>query len=258
MPYGSNFPSLSFRTSGTWGAASGLESDGRLSNVQVDENFDALGLAVEDLRDNPPTADGISNITSTSSSFTVHLSSGTTFGPFTLPVAEMNWQGSWTAATSYQTNDLVTVSGDGVYLVLQDHTSAASFDSAASDSDGAIYSRVFGLGISGVGTISATTDTAALDDNNKYNLCTNSAGCAVTIPKNADVAFPLGAVLTYEQGGADPVSIVGDSDSDGSVTVNVPATKLAETAELRAVVSAIKVATDTWTVIGYLAEAGSA
>jgi hypothetical protein len=258
MPYGSNFPSLSFRTTGAWGPGNGLGAGGRLTNTQADENIDELGRAVEELRDNPPSPDDIATVLDLNGSFKFVLGSGAELGPVTIPTSRMSWQGEWAAATGYVADDVVTVSGDGIYLVLQDHTSAASFDAEASDSDGAVYSQMFGLGIPGVETISATTETAALADNNKYFLATNSAGCTVTVPKDVDVAFPLGAVLTYEQRGADPVDIVGDSDSDGSVTVNCPASKLPQSAELYAQIAVVKTATDTWTVSGYLAEAGSA
>ena len=61
-----------YRTSGPWGP--GIAED--LSAEQVDGNFHGLDQRVTELEDNPPEAVSIANVTSTGSTFTVHLSDG--------------------------------------------------------------------------------------------------------------------------------------------------------------------------------------
>ena len=82
-----------YRTSGPWGP--GIAED--LSAEQVDGNFHGLDQRVTELEDNPPEAVSIANVTSTGSTFTVHLSDGSAIGPLLLPVAAFNARGSWAA-----------------------------------------------------------------------------------------------------------------------------------------------------------------
>lgn len=77
--------------------------------------------------------------------------------------------------------------------------------------------------------------------------CTNGGGCAVSIPTNATVAFPVGTMLTYEQAAAGALTFGGSG-----VTINVAATHLKATVDQHAVVQLVKVATDTWTIFGNL------
>ena len=100
-------------------------------------------------------------------------------------------------------------------------------------------------------TIATTTHTPTLAQANGYLRCTNGSGCAITIPTNANVAYPVGTVLTFEQAGAAAVTIAGDT----GVTVRVPAAYDPETADQYAVVQAAKVAADEWVLYGNLAPA---
>ena len=260
MPYGSNFPSLNFRTTGAWGAGNGLGTAGRLTNVQADENIDELGRAVEALRDNPPTADSISNITSTSASFTIHLVSGATFGPFTLPVARFAWRGEWAAATPYLTNDWFKVTGVGIFAVLQDHTSAATFDAAAADSDGAIYQIMLGPDVPPASTVTASAVTLGLADPNTYKRFT-TIPCTVTFPRNETSAIPVHSQGMFRQAAGDSdgsgVSMVGETTSDGAVTINGKLGAFEETDGLGAVVYWKKVGANEFDIWGDL-RSGSA
>jgi len=74
---------LVFRTAGVWGAGKGSN----LTPAEVDGNFEAIKVALDAIEADPPTAVGISNITSTGSTFTVWLDDGSSFGPFALPTA---------------------------------------------------------------------------------------------------------------------------------------------------------------------------
>ncbi|MEY9829824.1 hypothetical protein ABIA25_001639 [Sinorhizobium fredii] len=70
-----------YRTAGAWGAGKGSN----LTPTEVDENFHDLDERVDALETDPPSPVEISNITQAGNTITVHMSDGSTFGPFTLP-----------------------------------------------------------------------------------------------------------------------------------------------------------------------------
>lgn len=133
-------PTLSFRTTGTWGIGLGR----RLTAAEVDGNFYSVGLAIQDLQDNPPTAVSISSITADGKNMTVHLTDGTPLGPFPLPVLEFHWRGSWIAFAIYKVMDVFMVEGRGIYSVLIDHTAGASFDELLMSGGDPVYKKLFG------------------------------------------------------------------------------------------------------------------
>jgi hypothetical protein len=71
------------------------------------------------------------------------------------------------------------------------------------------------------------------------------------VPPKASVALPVGSTVVIEQAAGGEVAIAEGS----GVTINHPSTAIAETAGQYAVVQVVKVATDTWTLFGNLAEA---
>jgi len=103
-------------------------------------------------------------------------------------------------------------------------------------------------------TITLTETTAArtldLTDANGYIRCTNAAGCVVTIPSDAEVAFASDVEISFRQCDAGQVSF----DVPTAVTLNGVAGYLNETAFEGAVVTLKKVAADEWDVFGLLAE----
>ncbi len=96
-----------------------------------------------------------------------------------------------------------------------------------------------------------TTYTVVLADN-KNTLVTMNVGTAndFLIPTNASVAFPIGSVINVVQTGVGKTTI--EAVSSGTTTISsTGATSAAP--ELRAQFSAascVKVATDTWIIIG--------
>lgn len=112
-----------YRTDGAWGTGKG----GNLTPAEVDGNFHTLAQALEDLDTGPAPAE-IDNIVVVGNQMTIILDDAREFGPYTLPTAALRWRGDWSAATVYAVNDLVSVGGQGVFLVLVAHTSDASFD----------------------------------------------------------------------------------------------------------------------------------
>lgn len=133
-----------FRTTdlGRWGVGKGAN----LTPTEVDRNFWDLLEAIGALPELPDLVD-ISNITVSGSQLTVHLSDGSTRGPFELPIAEFAYQGAFADATAYERLDLFTVTVDdedidGLYLVLVDHTSELPFDPDRDISGDPAYERI--------------------------------------------------------------------------------------------------------------------
>ncbi len=91
-----------------------------------------------------------------------------------------------------------------------------------------------------------TSYTLTLSDTNKFITFSNSSASTVTIPTNANVAFPIGTSLKFAQIGSGQLTVVGAS---GVSVVADPGLKIAARyggAEL------IKLATNSWLLVGRL------
>jgi hypothetical protein len=99
-------------------------------------------------------------------------------------------------------------------------------------------------------TVSAATYAPVIGDVNSYKRCTNATACLVTLPTNASVAFPIDTELTFRQAAAGQVEIVGA----GGVTINGVTGFDNKSAVQGAVITVKKVATNTWDLLGLLAE----
>ena len=91
-----------------------------------------------------------------------------------------------------------------------------------------------------------TTYTPVLADNGKLVTLSNASAITLTVPTNASVAYATGAQINIQAIGAGQVTVVGDT----GVTVNGTGTKLRTQ---WSAATLVKVATDTWTLIGDLA-----
>jgi len=91
-----------------------------------------------------------------------------------------------------------------------------------------------------------TTYTTVLADGGKLVTLSNSSAINLTIPPNSSVAYPVGTKLDFAQLGAGQVTVVAGS----GVTVNSSLSLKLRTQFSPA--SCIKVATDTWLLIGDL------
>ena len=239
---------VNFRTAGAWGVGLGRN----LTPAEVDGNHYDHKTRIDDLVANPPEAIGISNITSNGSQLMVYLEDGTSFGPFTLPIAAFRSRGDWAASTAYFTNDVVAVPGTGVYLVISDHTSAGTFDEDAQNSAGDIYQLLVPSNNPAViRTITAAAYEPAQSDANKYLRCTNSAGCVIELTHG----FPVNTEMHFRQCGAGPLAfVVGDT---GGI-INSVAGKDDGTDHVGAVVTVKCVSADgEWDIFGDLATATS-
>jgi len=91
-----------------------------------------------------------------------------------------------------------------------------------------------------------TAYTLALTDNGKLVTLDNASTGTVTIPDNSSVAFPTGAQIHMVTKGTGPFSVTGAS----GVTVN--ATPGLNFRAQWSAATAIKLATDTWILLGDL------
>ena len=92
-----------------------------------------------------------------------------------------------------------------------------------------------------------TTYTTVLADDGKLVTCDNAASIALTIPPNSSVAYGIGTQINIMQLGAGTVTITAGS----GVTLRSAGSKLKTDAQY-AVATCLKIASDTWVVVGNL------
>jgi hypothetical protein len=119
--------SIIYRTDGPWGVGKGSN----LTGAEADGNFYDHDGRIAGLETSRPQPDNFANVTVAGTQITFTLVSGATLGPLDLPVLRWRWRGDWVPFTGFAANDTFRVAGDGVYMVLLDHVSAATFDRAA-------------------------------------------------------------------------------------------------------------------------------
>lgn len=246
---------LKFVTAGGWGAGKGAP----LTAAEHDGNTQNLADAIQDLIDNPVSGVSVSNISVVGRQVTFYMTDASTYGPFDLPVAQPRYRGEWEASASYSAFDIVTVTGTGVFMVLQDHTSEATFDEDASNSDGAYYVKIGAVVEGGGGGPAAPSEVVTFSGTNltlseahvgKHLRFMNAAGCEVTVPDSIfedDVEFYIwqGAV-------GDPVSIVEGSTGVGFAYREG---KVADTAGFGSHITIKHVGGDLFDIWGDLADA---
>jgi hypothetical protein len=117
-------------TTGAWGSGTGTPN----SAAQVDGNFYDLDQRIVDLVSDVAGGNSIDSISYTDNSMTFHFSNGSS-QTVPLPIATLNYVGTWTNATPYTRGHMITAA-NGFYQILQDHTTPpwpAAFDPNATD-----------------------------------------------------------------------------------------------------------------------------
>jgi len=188
---------LTYRTTGSWGAGKGSN----LTASEIDNNFWELVSRIVTLEGAPLDPVSITDITVAGTNLTIHLTDGTTRGPFALPTSTLVWQGEWTALTAYTAFNVVYVTDVGAFLVLQDHTSAATFDAAASNTAGDYYHQLFGALPTGIREVKDVTGDYAMlaaDADFFVRVDTQTGGATITID---DVLSGVEEVM-FRQSGA--------------------------------------------------------
>jgi hypothetical protein len=94
-------------------------------------------------------------------------------------------------------------------------------------------------------TDSSTTRTPGLTDASAYILTTHGTGITVTLPQDSDVAFPVGTTIYFERNGAGTLTFAAGTGA----TVNSKDATLT-CGDRYTTVAAVKIAGDTWTLIG--------
>jgi len=146
-------------------------------------------------------------------------------------VTEINFVDGVTSAIQTQLNAKVNISDLVDPTSLIDSLSAITTILDKTDNYTLQFSGVFGSSTNDLGkTITLTASTAK----------------AVTVPTNAVAPFPIGSTITIIQGGSGEVSIVGSGVTFKSESswVKIGAQESA--------IQLIKIATDTWRIIGRL------
>jgi hypothetical protein len=132
-------PTITYRAAGPWGAGKGADLDAG----EIDNNFYSIAQSIQSLIDNPPTPNNISSIeVINNNQLLITLDDYRTFGPFDLPIASFSDRGEWAAVTLYNYGDIFTHLSS-LYMVLQEHTSAASFNASDGNMAGPYYRLLF-------------------------------------------------------------------------------------------------------------------
>lgn len=98
-------------------------------------------------------------------------------------------------------------------------------------------------------TISGITATLALVDAEFFQICSNALTQVITIPLNADVAFPLNTEIDFFQQGAGQVQFIGDLGVTIQSVVGIAPKISAQFGH----VTIKKIDTDTWAVMDDIA-----
>jgi hypothetical protein len=108
----------------------------------------------------------------------------------------------------------------------------------------------YARGFRGINAQTGTSYTPVLDDAGKLITHSNASASTMTPPTNASVPYALGEVLTYLQIGAGATTI-----TVSGTTLNPAPGKTLVTNGAGAIVSLVKIATNTWYVYGDLVPA---
>jgi hypothetical protein len=166
-------------------------------------------------------------------------------GVATALAANVNTNGGFVTAStaSIASGALLTGGGSGTSIsAITPGTGVATALATALNADGGFASAT-----QSINAQTGTTYTLVLGDAQKMVTLSNGSAIALTVPLNASVAFAVGTRIDLAQIGAGQVTVAGD----GGVTVNAtPGLKF------RAQYSGatlLKLATDTWLLVGDLA-----
>lgn len=113
-----------------------------------------------------------------------------------------------------------------------------------------LTSPVLNLGIL---SQTATTYTFVLNDNSKFIMSSNASAQTLSIPTNATTAFPIGSQINVIQTGAGQVTVSAASPGTTTVLSNAATAAAPKCRNQFAALTAIKVGTDFWYVIGDIA-----
>lgn len=135
----------------------------------------------------------------------------------------INWQGDWSALSTYSSNDIVYFNGKsyisvGISYPPEDINATpeniSTWEIFASSGASGPTGPTGATGpsaptVTAINTTSATGYTLQLTDNNQLLYLTGTSAVTVTIPTNASVAFPVGSTVNFVQASTGQVSVTG-------------------------------------------------
>ena len=220
-----------YRTAGLWGAGIGAN----LSASDVDENFYNLVLRVADIEDNPQAAISIAEFSVAGTSLTIHMTDGSTRGPFVLPAAVFRFSGEWTPGTTYNFMDVFTYTGgtalDGLYWVIgseyvapEDATEPAVFDPTVENTENGLILQLIMRGAmpQAVLPIQNITDSDVIlgdEDAGAYLRLISDDPHSVFVDLDTNVPYTEGMTYGVRQIADGTVTIEA---MDSGITINPP------------------------------------
>lgn len=198
---------ITYRTSGPNWTGKGS----KLSGAEVDNNFYQLAQAIEAGVGGPGGA-GIDNITQNGSQLTIHLTDGTTRGPFTLPVPAFTWRNTWQVATTYSVNDAFTDAASGsTYLVRVAHQSVEPFDPNRQVGGNLVYRKMLQGVVAPETNVTVRTNQGNflldITSPRRYYRIQDTAEVLVGIPDDTMLNLPVGTEIEFMQYGLFPVTM---------------------------------------------------
>lgn len=163
-------------------------------------------------------------------------------------------RGLYAASAEYVEDNLVQSVEFGLFIVEEEHTSAATFDpNAETGGNEPLYRQIAPPVRTSVSTVSTAVYTPQLTDENHYLRMTNASGCIVAVPSSSEVLFAIGTEIHFYAATDGEVTFNAGSD----VVIN-PVTGFDNIIRQRGgVVTIKKVATDDWDIFGALKDASS-
>lgn len=235
------------------------EKGAPLSPDEVDGNFTYLKALVDAFT--APAGVGIVSISVAGDKMTIHLSDGSTRGPFQLPTTTTKWRDGYVPGFSFHALDAFSIDGDGVYLVMADHVAPDVFDPGYVADGAAAYLKIFGFEVtpnSAVPVINYTdTHTLGSADAGGWVRMDAPGPVDVVVPFNEADPLPVGFTCAIRWVGAGAVTVSpGDLPTDAIglgtdtpvLVINTP-----ETYDLRkqgSTATLVKVDTNEWDLSG--------
>lgn len=174
-----------YRTTGAWGTGQGSN----LSATQVDGNFYDLDTRLTTVENNPVQPYQITSFTIGARTASLTLSDGTVLGPVDIEIPMPRWRGEWQPNTAYVEMDFVTVNGSGLFAVMDDHTSAATFDENAQDLNsppGLLYQNLMNIGTIAAAVWLDSCDMATTEPLPSCTYVNGTAGVGATLSADAN------------------------------------------------------------------------
>jgi hypothetical protein len=138
-----------------------------------------------------------------------------------------------------------TLAGNDIFLINHlDTTSTVSFNALSASISNSVLA-VVGPTVT-TNSQTGTSYTITLPDNGRHITFSNSSPITLFVPTNASVLFPIGSQIMISQIGTGQVTVAAVTPGTTSVNGN----NGTKTAGQYAIISLIKIATDSWIIGG--------